>query len=225
MNLKLINKTRVFLITLILSIGAPTFAVAEEIFNSIGGYSIGQSCTSGDFSLHESQVSNPNDVLDKIKLKRNIIKKKLKGGYNLRVQCGIIDNKVNLLSLTATNADDVLAIKQSLKEKMGRPADDSQESNSKPMNLLGDRMDGFNMESEYWFLDANRKATAYTIIRTPYGASALSELKWQGGIELSVNDTRVSEWKHLMQKGSVSSKQQEALSEDKKKERIRGLLE
>ena len=225
MNLKLINKISVFLVTLILSIGSPTFALAEEIFNSIGGYSIGQPCTSGDFSLYESEAKNPNDVLDIIKVKRNIIKKKLKDGYNLRVQCGIIDNKVNFLSLTATDADAILAIKQSLKEKIGRPADDSQESNSKPMNLLGNRLDGFKIESEYWFLDANRKATAYTVLTMPYGASALSELKWQGGIELSVNDTDAYEWKHLIQKGSLSSKQQEALSEDKKKERIRGLLE
>ncbi len=225
MNSKFPNKTPAFLITAILSIGVPTLAVAEESFNSIGGYSIGQSCISGDFSLSESEVRNPNDVLDTIKVERKIIKKKLKGGYDLRVQCGIIDNKVNYLSLSARNSDDISVIKDSLREKMGRPADDTEESNSEPMNLLGNRIDGNKMEMEYWFLSNERKATAFTIITVPYGASSLSELKWWGGIELSVNDQNVAEWNFLKQKGKVSSKQQEVLREEKKKAGIRGLLE
>lgn len=225
MNSKLANKAPAFLITVILAIGVPTFAVAEEPFNSIGGYSIGQSCTSGDFSLSESEVRNPNEVLDTIKVERYVIKKKLKGGYDLRVECGIIDNKVNYLSLSARNSDDISVIKDSLREKMGRPADDTEESNSEPMNLLGNRIDGNKMESEYWFLSNERKATAFTIITVPYGASSLSELKWWGGIELSVNDRNVDEWNFLKQKGKMSSKQQDALRKEKKKDGVRGLLD
>lgn len=225
MNSKLANKAPTFLITLILATGVPTFAVAEEPFNSIGGYSIGQSCTSGDFSLSESDVRNPNEVLDTIKVERNIIKKKLKDGYDLRVECGIIDNKVNYISLSARNSDDISLIKDSLREKMGRPADDTEESNLKPMSLLGNRFDGNKIEVEYWFLSNERKATAFTIITIPYSTSSLSELKWSGGIELSVNDQKIAEWNFLKQKGKMSSKQQEALRKEKKKDGVRGLLE
>ena len=149
----------------------------------------------------------------------------MKEGYDLYVSCGIIDNKVSFLSLTADNSDDISLIKDSLKEKMGRPADDSDELNSDPMNLLGNRFDGHKMSSEKWFVTDSFTATAYTIITVPYGASSLDELKWRGGIELGVNDRSVSEWNYLKQKGSMSSKQKEALTEGKKKERVRGLLD
>lgn len=200
-------------------------AAADDSFNSIGGYSIGQPCTDNEFKTSDSKVSNPNDVLDSIKVKRRVIEKKVNGGYDLRVDCGIIDNKVNHLSLSTKNSDDISVIKDSLKEKMGRPADDSEKNNSEPMNLLGNRIDGHKMEMEYWFLSNNRKATAFTVITVPYGASSISELKWWGGIELSVIDRDISEWNYLKQKGSLSSKQQEALTEEKKKQRVRGLLE
>lgn len=225
MNSKRLNKTRTFLIIVILSIGAPIFAVAEESFNSIGGYSIGQSCTSGDFSLSESEVMNPSDPLDVIKIERKVINRKLENGYDLYVGCGIIDDKVNYLSLSATNPDDISIIKDSLRDKMGRPADDTEKANSKPTKLLGKRSDGFKMEMEYWFLSDKRKATAFTTIGIPYGTSSLSELKWRGGIWLSINDRDVAEWNFLKQKGKISSKQQEALREKKKKAGVRGLLE
>lgn len=198
---------------------------ANNSFNSIGGYTLGQLCAGPQFSKTDSSVRNPNDVLDKIIIKRNIIKKKLKGGYDLRVECGILDNKVNYLSLTSDESDDISNIKDSLRGKMGRPADDRDEIKRKPMNLLGIIIDGTNMETEKWFLSDTKTATAYTIITIPYGTSSISDLKWKGGIELSINERSLSEWNHLKQKGHVSSKQSEALNEKKRKDRIRGLLE
>lgn len=225
MNCSFIGKKIALLMAIFTCLGISSYAAADASFNSIGGYSIGQPCTGSEFSTSDSQVRNPNDVLDKIGVKRRQIEKKMKGGYDLRVECGIIDNKVNFISLTSNNSDDISVIKDSLKEKMGRPADDSEENNSEPMNLLGNRMDGHKISLEEWFLTDSRTATAYTIITVPYGASSLSELKWRGGIELRVNDRGISEWNHLKQKGSLSSKQQEALTEEKKKERVRGLLD
>jgi len=225
MNYILIKKTSAYLIPIILSAGIPNHAIADDTFNSIGGYSIGQSCASSDFLLSEYEVSNPNDVLDTIKVERNQIEKKMEGGYDLRVGCGVIDNKVNSLSLSARNPDDISVIKDSLRGKMGRPSDDTKKINMEPMNLLGTLINGSKSEMEYWFLSNERKATAFTFITVPYGASSLSELKWWGGIELEVNDKNIAEWNFLKQKGKISSKQQEALGEEKKKNSVRGLLE
>jgi len=202
-----------------------SYAFADDSFNSIGGYSLGQQCTGSEFTKEKTEVRNPSDVLDTIQVKRNIVKRELKGGYKLRVECGIIDNKINYISLTSDNSDDISEIKESLKEKMGRPADDSENINSKPMNLLGNRIDGHKMESEEWFLSDSKTATAYTMITVPYGTSSLSDLKWRGGISLSIKDRNISEWNYVKQKGSLSSKEAEAISEEKRKERIRGLLE
>lgn len=199
MNYNLIGKKSAILITISMWFGIANYAVANDSFNSIGGYSLGQSCKGREFSLSDDEVRNPNEVLDTIEVKRNLIKKKLKGDYDLLVECGIIDNKVNFLSLTAENTDDISAIKESLKEKMGRSADDAEKNNFEPMNLLGNRIDGSKMESEYWFLSNNRKATAFPIITVPYGASSISQLKWKGGIELGINDRNISEWNHLKQ--------------------------
>lgn len=215
----------VFIVSVFVCFAISSQAFANDSFNSIGGYSLGQSCTGSEFVSSDSELSNPDDVLDNIKIKRKIIKKKLKGGYDLRVECGIIDDKVNYLSLSARNSDDITVIKDSLREKMNRPADDTEQMSSEPMNFLGNRFDGSKMESEYWFLNGNRKATAFTIITIPYGASSISELKWWGGIELGINNRTESEWNYLKQKGSLSSKQKEAISEEKKKERVRGLLD
>src|SRR5690554_2035800 len=109
-----------------------SYAFADDSFNSIGGYSLGQQCTGSEFTNEKTEVRNPSDVLDTIQVKRNIVKSELKGGYKLRVECGIIDNKINYISLTSDNSDDISEIKKSLKEKMGRPADDSENINSEP---------------------------------------------------------------------------------------------
>lgn len=225
MNCSFIDKKIALSVAFFTCLGISSYAAADASFNSIGGYSIGQPCTGDEFSNSDSQVRNPNDVLDKIEVKRRQVQKKLQGGYDLRVECGIIDDKVNYISLTSNNSGDISVIKDSLKVKMGRPADDSKEKNYMPRNLLGNRVDGHSMSSEEWFLTDSRTATAYTSITMPYGSSSLSEFKWRGGIELKVNDRNISEWNHLKQKGSLSSKQQEALTEEKKKERVRGLLD
>lgn len=197
---------------------------ADNSFNSIGGYTLGQSCTNPQFSIADSSVKNPNDLLDEIKIKRNQINMKLKGGYDLKVECGLIDNKVNYLLLSSEEPDDISDITESLKEKMGRPADDSNEINSKPQNLLGVKIDGLAIESEKWFLSDSITAFAHTMITIPYGSYKMSDYKWSGGIEVSINDRELAEWNYLKQKGSISSKQSEALSGKKRKELIRDLL-
>jgi hypothetical protein len=225
MNYNLVVKRPALLITLIMYFGVTNYAVADDSFNSIGGYSLGQSCASNEFSSSDCKVSNPNDPLDTIKAKRSQIKKELTGGYNLSVECSIIDNKVQYIWLETHNSDDISVIKKTLKEKMGRPADEIKKNSNKPMNVLGNRIDGDEMELEYWFLSDNRRAATFTFITIPYGVSSISELKWSGGIFLSVNDYNKLEWSHLKQKGSLSSKQQKALTEEKKKEGVRRLLE
>jgi hypothetical protein len=167
----------------------------------------------GEFSSADSQVRNPIELLDAIKVKRNQIKKKIEDGYELLVECSIVDNKVDFIKLYARNSDYISVIKESLKEKMGRPADNSEKSNTEPVNGRA----GYIIDSEWWFLSDNRRATAFTYITVPYGSSSISDQKWVGGVELIVNNRDTSEWNYL--------KQQEALTEEKKKERVRRLLE
>lgn len=200
-------------------------AIAEESFNTIGGYSLDQSCTGSEFKTSDSDVSNPDDISDKIKVKRKQIKKNLESSYLLRVTCGIIDNKVKFISLTSEIPDDISDIKKSLVEKMGRPADDIKNNSTNPSRIMGMTMDGYKLESEYWYLPNSRKATAYTSIKIPYGSTSITELKWYGGIELSISDNGKTEWEYLKQKGSLSSKEADSLNAEKRKKRLRGLLE
>jgi len=86
-------------------------------------------------------------------------------------------------------------------------------------------MDGYKMESEYWNLSDNRRATAYTKIIQPYGSTSLSDLKWQGGIGLSYSNSNDAEWRYLKDRGMTSSKQKKALDEKQKKDSVKSLLD
>jgi len=224
MNYNFLSQKTALLVFVFLSISVANYAAADDSFNSIGGYNIGQLCTGGEFTKSDSYVLNPDNSSDTIKVKRNSFTKKLKDGYDLKVSCGLKDNKVCYLSLTSDNSDDISVIKDTLTEKMGRPADNSDKTSIEPTYILGLTIDGCNMESEDWFLNNSTTATAYTNITIPYGTSSIDELKWRGGIELSVNDINLTEWKYLKQQGSVSSKEAEALTEEKRKDRVRDLL-
>ncbi len=200
-------------------------AGADNTFNSIGGFSLGQECTGPKFTNKESNVRNPNDVLDKIHVQRNMHESKVAGGNDLNVSCSIIDNTIYQITLSSENPDAISNIKDSLREKMGRKPDDEDTTSSEPQSLLGITMDGHNVESEYWHLSNGRKATAYTMITQPYGSNSLSDLKWRGGIELTIVDRDDAEWEYLKTLGRTSSKQEEAADEKARKDRIKGLLE
>lgn len=202
----------------------PALSFANDSFESIAGFRLGQDCTGSKFTKKQSSVHNPDDVLDEIKVSRNQHESRTPGGHLLLVFCSIIDNKVIRVSLTSQNPDDISEIKASLHEKMGRSPDDKDSISSKAQRLLGVTMDGQKYESEYWNLSGNRKATAYTSITQPYGANSLSDLKWRGGIELSYTDASNAEWQYLKQRGTKSSKQKEALDEKQRKDSIKGLL-
>lgn len=202
----------------------PSLSFANDSFESIAGFRLGQDCTGSQFAKKQSSVHNQDDVLDKIEVSRNQHESRTPGGHQLLVFCSIIDNRVIRVSLTSQNPDDISKIKASLHEKMGRSPDDKNSVSSKAQRLLGITMAGRKHEFEYWNLSDNRKATAYTIITQPYGANSLSDLKWRGGIELSYTDTSNAEWQYLKERGMKSSKQKEALDEKQRKESIKALL-
>jgi hypothetical protein len=203
-----------------------SLAFADDSFESIAGFRLGQECSGSKFTKKqsESDVRNPDDSLDKIEVSRNQHESIATGGHSLYVSCSIIDNRIHHISLTSKNTDGISNVIASLHEKMGRAPDDKDSNSSKPQRLLGITMDGHKMESENWNLSGNRKATAYTIITQPFGATSLSDLKWQGGIELSYSGTNDSEWKHLKQRGITSSKEKKASDEKQQKDSIKGLL-
>lgn len=201
-----------------------SLAFADDSFESIAGFRLGQECSGSKFTKKQSDVRNPDDTSDKIEVLRNQHESIVTGGHSLYVSCGIIDNRVRHISLTSENPDAISNIKSSLQEKMGRAPDDKKNINSKPQRLLGMTMDGHKMESEIWNLSGNRKATAYTIITQPYGATSLSDLKWRGGIELSYSGTNDSEWKYLKQRGITSSEEKKASNKKQQKDSIKGLL-
>ena len=197
---------------------------ADDSFESIAGFRLGQECSGSKFTKKPSKVRNPDDSLDEITVSRSQHESIATGGHSLYVSCGIIDNKIQSISLTSKNSDAISTIKTSLQEKMGRAPDNKDSNYSKPQRLLGITMDGHKMESEYWNLSGNRKATAYTTITQPFGSASLSDLKWKGGIELSYSGTNDSEWNHLKQSGATSSKEKKASDEKQQKDSVKGLL-
>lgn len=201
-----------------------SLSFADDSFDSIAGFRLGQECTSSKFAKKQSEVRNPDDVLDTIEVSRNQHESRTTGGHSLYVSCSIIDNKIGRISLMSKDSDAISNIKASLQEKMERAPDKKDSSYSKPQRLLGITMDGHKMEWEEWNLSDNRKATAYTQITQPYGSNSLSDLKWQGGIELSYSDTSGAEWEYLKQRGMTSSKQKKAQDEKQRKDSIKGLL-
>ncbi|WP_156480678.1 hypothetical protein [Thauera humireducens] len=202
-----------------------SFSFADDSFESIAGFRLGQDCTGSKFTKKQSEARNPDDPVDAIDVLRNQHQSKTTGGHTIYVSCSIIDNKIDRIYLTSTDSDAILKIKSSLQEKMGRAPDGKDSIYSKPQRLLGLAMDGHKMEFEHWNLSGNRKATAYTQITQPYGSNSISDLKWKGGIELSYSNASDAEWKHLKQLGMMSSKQREKLDEEVQKENIKGLLE
>jgi hypothetical protein len=197
---------------------------ADDSFESIAGFRLGQECSSSKFTKKQSDVHNPDDSSDKIGVSRNQHESIAAGGHSIYVSCSIIDNRIHRISLTSKDPDAISTIKASLHEKMGRAPDDKDSVYSKPQRLLGITMDGHKMELENWNLSGNRKATAYTMITQPFGSNSLSDLKWRGGIELSYSGTNDSEWKHMKQRGITSSKEKKASDEKQQKDSIKSLL-
>ena len=201
-----------------------SLAFADDSFESIAGFRLGQECSGSKFTKKPSAVRNPDDSVDEIKVSRSQHESIAAGGHSLHVSCSIIDNRIYHISLTSKNQEAISTIKTSLHEKMGRAPDNKESIYSKPQRLLGITMDGHKMESEDWNLSGNRKATAYTIITQPFGSASLSDLKWRGGIELSYSGTNDSEWNHLKQRGITSSKDKKVSDEKQQKDSIKGLL-
>ena len=200
-------------------------AFADDSFNSIAGFSLGQSCTGSKFDNADSSVYNPSSVLDKIEVKRKEHESKVAGGHSLHVYCSIIDNKVNRISLTSDNSDDISSIKDSLRDKMGRSPDDTDETSTKPQQILGITIDGIKQESEEWHLSDTTTAVAYTRLKFPYGSNSISDVEWYGGIELFTDDNNLKEWNFLKNRGASSSVEKEKRRKEDEKNKIRNLLD
>lgn len=197
----------------------PAFAI-----DSISGFKLGESCAGNKFFKKQSSVVNPDDVLDEIIIARNQHSSTTPEGYLLSVSCNILDNKISYISLTSKKLDDIILLRDSLRETIGRLPDDSQEQYIRAQSLVGIKVDGKKIELETWNFPSNRKAVAYTFTIQPFGTNSLSELKYQGGVEIYEDRVQEKEWKYLIQSGAVSSKRKEERLERQRKDSTKNLL-
>lgn len=219
--MKYILKT-ILKLSLLMSI---TTSHAQAELSRLGGFSIGDVCHGSEFKIIDVKVSNPTSSEDKISTKRNSMKKSLEGGYELSVNCDIVNQKVYYIALTSNDLSKIIELEEMLMEKMGRLPDDNSSIYRKPSRLMGMNFDGHRMESDYWFLSANIKATGYSYGRTPYGSNSLNDIIWKGGIELLDTSIAQLEWNYLIEKGIRSSSEIEAEKEAERKNKLDSLLE
>lgn len=226
------QKSSALFLSLLLFITLINSILADDSFNSIGGYSLGQSCSDKEFTNYKTKIFNPNGDDDSIEVFSRIIEKKTNDGYDLKVKCGIIDNKVDNIMLSSESIDDIQVIQNALTKKMGHPADKKFKQTLDPKSIfgglasiLGNYVNNTDTETESWILSNNRYAIKFTISTIPYGGS--TSMPSVGGIKLIVDDKikNKSEWNYLKQNGIISSKQRDALIKDIKKQRTRDLLQ
>lgn len=219
------NTYKLMVYLVIFALTFPLRGFAEDSFDSLGGYKIGQPCNSESFSLKKSNVRNPKDVLDKISVERAQLNKTLEHGHKLSVRCSIITNQVHAISITSENLKYILELQKILEEEMGRSPDDEQSYHSKPQILLGTKLDGMKSEFKTWQLGNKTKASAWSNANQPFGANSIEDFKWNGGISLEEADYGVREWDYLKSSGKASSKDKERENDQKRVEDLRKLLE
>ncbi len=202
-----------------LFISPPSFAI-----DSISGFKLGQSCVGNKFSKKQSSITNPDDVLDEIIFSRNQHASTTSEGYFLSVSCNILNNQISHISLTSKKLDDIILLKDSLREMIGRQPDDSKEQHIRAQSLAGIRVDGKKVELEIWNFPGDRKAVAYTFTVEPYGTNSILQLKYEGGIEIYEDGVGEKEWKYLIKSGVLSSKKKEEQFERQRKDSTKNLL-
>ena len=202
-----------------------TTKITENTFDSISGYTLGQSCDGSPFLEVESDVSNPDDVSDKIAVKRKQITKQIDENLLLIVKCDIIKRMVYSVSLTSKKLDKIIELGKVLEEKMQRPADDIDKKSERPGKILGKTYPGFAYESKKWVQPNSTTVQALSSRFIPYGSSSLDDLKWSGGIELRKKNVTEDEWYYLRNAGTVSSKETEEKAKERSANKIRDLLQ
>ena len=121
-------------------------SVANESFESIAGFYLGQECLGPGFAKKPVKYLNPNNALDMIEAQVNQHESLTAGGHSLRVRCSPIDNRVYEISLTSEDPDAISDIRAALEKRMAREPDDKSDLNSPPRQFLGITVDGINME-------------------------------------------------------------------------------
>lgn len=197
---------------------------ADDSFESIAGFRLGDECPSPKFTKKSASVSNPEDALDKIEVLRSVHESTVEGGYKLKVECGLIDNKVSYINLDSSTRDGILSMRASLREKMRRPPDEKDSLFMEPKKILGEEFDGFHMDWENWNLKGERQASTHLEIGQPFGTKSRSDLKYRGGISLSYPNRSQLEWEYLKQRGLLSPEEKKAIDEKKRRDGVKGLL-